>query len=112
MPPRESLVRLRQEIADDPEGFERIVLAPAFKRRFGRLDEEAMLKRMPRGYAEDHPAAKWLRYQSFTVGRELSKRELHAARLPQTLARDFGALTPFVRWLNGAMGFSALERRV
>lgn len=112
MPPRESLNRLRQAIADDPKGFERIVLAPAFKRRFGKLDEEAMLKRMPRGYSEDHPAARWLRFQSFTAGRALSRRELHSPRLPQQLARDYGAMTPFIRWLNGALGYPASDRRV
>jgi uncharacterized protein (TIGR02453 family) len=112
MPPRESLGRLRQALADDPAGFEAIVRAPGFRRRFGELDQEAVLKRMPRGYGDDHPAARWLRYQSFTVGRELSRRELFAPRLPRTLAREFEALTPFVRWLNVALGFLPLERRV
>ena len=111
-PPRESLGRLRQALADDLETFETIVLGGAFKRRFGRLDEEARLKRLPRGFAEDHPAARWLRYQSFTVGRELNRRELHAPRLPRTLAREFEALTSFVRWLNSALGFQSLDRRV
>lgn len=112
MPPRESLNRLRQAIADDPKGFEKIVLAPAFKRRFGKMDEAAQLKRMPRGYSEEHPAARWLRFQSFTAGRELSRRELHSPRLPQQLARDYQAMTPFVRWLNAALGHPALDRRV
>ena len=111
MPPRESLSRLRDALAEDSESFEAIVLTPAFRRRFGRLDEEAMLKRMPRGFAEDHPAARWLRYQSFTVGRELSRRELHSPRLARTLARDYAALTPFVRWLNRAMGFEPVAER-
>jgi len=112
MPPRESLGRLRQALADDPEGFEAIVRAPRFRRRFGDLDQEAVLKRMPRGYAEDHPAAKWLRHQSFTVGRELSRRDLHAPKLPRMLASEFEAMTPFIRWLNTALGFQSLERRV
>jgi uncharacterized protein (TIGR02453 family) len=112
MPPRPTLAKLREALAEDPEPFEAIVLAPGFRRRFGRLDEEAMLKRMPRGYAEDHPAARWLRYQSFTVGRELSRRELHSPRLPHLLAKDFAALTPFVRWLNSTMGFAPVTERV
>jgi uncharacterized protein (TIGR02453 family) len=112
MPPRPTLGKIRERLAEEVEQFERIVLAPAFRRRFGRLDDEAMLKRMPRGYAEDHPAARWLRYQSFTVGRELSRREFHSPRLPQLLARDFAALTPFVRWLNHAVGFAPMTERV
>lgn len=112
MPPRDSLNRLRQAIAENPKGFEKIVLAPGFKRKFGKLDQDAMLKRMPRGFEEDHPAAKWLRFQSFTAGRELSRRELHSPRLPQQLARDYAAMTPFIRYLNRALGFGSLDRRV
>ena len=88
-----------------PERFEAIVLAPAFRRRFGALDEDAMLKRLPRGYAEITPAARWLRHQSFTAGRALTEAEALSPRLARSLARDFAALTPFVRWLNGALGF-------
>jgi uncharacterized protein (TIGR02453 family) len=112
MPPRPSLVRLRDALGDDPAGFERIVLAPAFRRRFGGLDEDAMLKRLPRGTAPDHPAARWLRYQSFTAGRSLSRREVMAADLPGRLIREFRSLLPMVRWLNRALGFPPAARRL
>ncbi|MFI5208149.1 MAG: DUF2461 domain-containing protein, partial [Gemmatimonadales bacterium] len=51
MPPREALLKLRDAIADDPKQFTRIVADPALVRRFGGLDDEAMLKRTPRGFA-------------------------------------------------------------
>jgi uncharacterized protein (DUF2461 family) len=75
------------------------------------LDEEAMLVRMPRGFAPDHPAAAWLRYRSFTVTVALTDVEVLDARLPQRLERAFRTLTPFVRWLNGALGLRAVARR-
>jgi uncharacterized protein (TIGR02453 family) len=56
MPPRPLLNRLRDAIAERPAAFERVVKLPAFVRRYGGLDDEAMLKRMPRGFADDHPA--------------------------------------------------------
>ncbi|HXW98086.1 MAG TPA: TIGR02453 family protein [Gemmatimonadales bacterium] len=112
MPPRTSLDRIREGLTEDLTGFEGIVLAPAFRRRFGRLDEEAMLKRLPRGFTETHPSARWLRYQSFTVARTLTEREVLSPRLAGTLTRDFSALTPFVRWLNRALGLRARERRM
>lgn len=112
MPPRNSLNRVREAIAEDPKAFEKILLAPAFKRRFGTLDQEAVLKRMPRGFSEDHPAAKWLRFQSFTAGRELARSDLFSPRLPQQLARDYAAMTPFIRFLNRALGFQSVDRRV
>ena len=112
MPPRGALTRIREALAEAPDPFESIVGVPRFRRRFGTLDEDAMLKRLPRGYTESHPAARWLRYLSFTAGRRLSEREVLSPRLPATLARDFAALTPFVRWLNGALGFRSLQRRL
>jgi uncharacterized protein (DUF2461 family) len=75
------------------------------------LDEEDMLKRMPRGYRDDHPAAHWLRYRSFTATRVLTQREVESARLPSILERNFAALVPLVRWLNQAIGYPPWERR-
>jgi len=102
MPPRPLLNRLRNAIAEDPDSFVR--MTRALPKRFGGLDDDAVLKRMPRGYSEDHPAAKWLRYQSFTAGRQLSDAQVTSAKLPGMLAREFEALLPLVRWANGALG--------
>ena len=111
MPPRPALKRLRQAIVDDQPGFEQAVESPVVKRRFGTLSDEAMLKRTPRGYSPEHAAARWLRYQSFVFGRELSTEQATGARLPALLERDFEAMLPLVRWLNGALGLLPAERR-
>jgi uncharacterized protein (DUF2461 family) len=75
------------------------------------LDREAMLTRLPRGYAEGHAAERWLRYKSFTATRILGEREVASARLPQILERDFALLLPLVRWLNAAIGYPVWTRR-
>jgi len=111
MPPREALKKFRAAIAADPRGFERVALAPVLKRRFGGLSEESMLKRTPRGYAEDHPAARWLKYQSFTVGRSLTDKQVTGASLTSILEKDYAAILPLVRWLNGVLGLKALHSR-
>ena len=111
MPARAALDRIREAIADDPEKLGDMVRAPAFRRRFRALDREAVLKRMPRGYAETHPAAEWLRYRSYTATRMMTEREIESRRLPDILARDFAALIPLVRWLNAAIGYRPAERR-
>lgn len=105
MPPRPQLNALRVAIAEDHAGFERMVRS---LKRFGGLSDEhgAMLKRMPRGYGEDHAAAKWLKYQSFTSGRALRDSDVVGPRLPALLARQFEGLLPLVRWLNDALGYS------
>lgn len=111
MPPRPTLARIREAIDEDHEGLIAILEEPARRRRFGPMDPSARLTRMPRGYAEAHPAAALLRHQSFTLGRVLSERELLGPGLPDLLAREFARLVPLVRWLNGALGLRTRERR-
>src|SRR5262245_46513142 len=111
MPARPALARVREAIDQDPEALDELVRAPAFRRRFRELTPEAVLTRMPRGYAESHPAASWLRFQSFTASRDMPEREVLSPRLPDILARDFAALVPLVRWLNQAIGYSSRDRR-
>lgn len=103
MPPRPQLNRLRDAIAERPDAFSRMMAG--LPKRFAGLDDSAVLKRMPRGYSEEHPAARWLRYQSFTSGRSLTDAQVTSAKLPDLLAREFEQLLPLVRWLNGALGF-------
>ena len=103
MPPRPQLNKVRDAIAEDPDGFETIVRG---LKKYGGLDDEHVLTRMPRGFAEDHPAAKWLRYQSFTSGRMLSDADVTSSKLPALLARDFQGMVPLVRFLNKAAGLT------
>src|SRR5213083_2939348 len=110
MPPRPALNKIRDAIAEDAKGFARVVEDPR-SGRFGGLDDGAMLKRMPRGFAEDHPAAKWLRYQSFTIGRELSDKQVLGPGLVGLLEADFTLMMPLVRWLNGALGLKPATAR-
>jgi uncharacterized protein (TIGR02453 family) len=111
MPPRPLLGKLRDAIAEDPKGFERVVKNPSFVRRFGGLDDEDNLKRMPRGFAETHPAARWLKYRSYVSGRELSDQQITSPGLIGLLEKDFTAMLPLVRWLNGALGLRAAKER-
>jgi len=108
MPPRPQLNKLRDTIAEKPQPFIRMV--EALPKRFGGLSDESALKRMPRGYSEDHPAAKWLKYQSFTTGRSLTDAQVTSTKLPALLEREYEAMLPLVRWVNGAFGLPTTKR--
>jgi uncharacterized protein (TIGR02453 family) len=112
MPPRPALSRIRDALVEDQAGFEAIVEDRGFRRRYGSLDDEAMLTRPPRGFTEGHPAARWLRYQCFTAGRLLTERAVTSPRLVERLAEDYERLAPLVRWLNRSLGFRAIDRRL
>lgn len=111
MPAGAVLRKIRESLAEDHRGFERVIGDAKFKRRFGALDDGAMLKRMPRGYDEDHPAARWLRYKSFTVHRPLTTTQVHSKKLPDTLAADIAVMLPYLRWLNAAVGYQPRSQR-
>lgn len=111
MPPRPALNQIREHLRDDYQGFEDIVKSKAFVRRFGVMSEESMLQRTPRGFDPEHPAAKWLRYQSFTAGAELQESDIGSNKLVKVLATHYEALTPFIRWLNTAVGLKPSSGR-
>jgi len=109
MPPRAQLNRIRDAIAEKPAVFEGVVRD--LPKRFGGIHEYSVLKRMPRGFAEGHPAARWLKHQSFTSGRSFKDAEVTSPKLERLLAREFEALLPLVRWVNGALGLQRAEGR-
>ena len=111
MPPREALSRIRDAIAERPAVFARAAAGSAVARRFGGLDEDAVLRRVPRGYLPGHPAARWLKFRSFTLGRAFTDEQVVSPRLPKMLESDFALMVPLVRWLNGALGLRPAERR-
>ncbi|MDF1501595.1 DUF2461 domain-containing protein [Roseisolibacter sp. H3M3-2] len=111
MPARPALQAIRDRIAARPVEWEALLRAPSFRRRFGALDAEAVLTRVPRGFAPDHPAGEWLRYQSFTAGRAIPDADVLKPGLADRLVKDFAAMLPLVRWLNLALGLAPAERR-
>ncbi len=107
MPPTQSLAKVRARFDEDLAGWEKAVSASAFRRRFGRINDEddgVLLKRLPRGYAPGHRAEKWLRYKSFTAGRSYSDVEILSPKLVDRAMADFAAMVPMCRWLNRALG--------
>jgi uncharacterized protein (TIGR02453 family) len=113
MPPRPALNRIREYLVEHQKTFERIVRAPGFTKRFGTLDDEpgVRLTRVPRGYAPDHPAAEWLRFNSFTTSRALTDVDALSPRLVDAIMKDYAALLPLVRWLNAALGHASATQR-
>ncbi len=108
MPPRHLLNKVRAQLADDHKAFAKLVTAAPFTKRFGGLTDDepgVLLKRMPRGYDESHPAAAWLRYNSFTASVAYTDAQMLAPKVADAIMKDFALLLPMTRWLNRALGF-------
>jgi uncharacterized protein (TIGR02453 family) len=111
MPARPALARIREAIAAHPTALPRLTSAPGFRRRFDGLGEETKLHRVPRDFPLDHPAAEWLKLQSFTASASIEPSVVTSSRLVDHLCRDFELLVPLVRWLNGALGYQPKAQR-
>ena len=72
--------------------------SPAFAPASSRVNGDS-LKRVPTGYAADHPHADLLRLKDVTFGREVDQREAMSPDLPRILADDFAAAVPVMRFL-------------
>lgn len=100
MPPY--LKRIRAKIANDHTALKKLLAAPAFKKRFPKGLEGESLKRIPAGYAEDHPAAQWLKLKSFIFGFDLAEGDLLSEDLPEILGKYFKVALPVVMFFGRA----------
>ena len=99
MPLPEDLQVLRNHIAENPKGLQRIVQAPAFRRMFGSIEGDR-LTRVPRGFPADHPAAEYLRYKQFLASRSLEAEIVTSPRFYKVVVETFRGMLPFIRFLN------------
>jgi uncharacterized protein (TIGR02453 family) len=111
MPARPALLRIREAIAAEPTALARLTSAAGFRRRFDGLSQEAKLRRVPREFSPDHPAAEWLKLQSFTAAAPIEPNVVTSPRVVERLCRDFELLVPLVRWLNGVLGYRPATAR-
>ena len=112
MPARPALLRVREAIAAQPTALARLTRAPGFRRRFvDGLRKEPTLRRVPRGFPPDHPAAEALKLQSFTAAASIEPSVVTSPRLVDRLGRDAELLAPLVRWLNRALGYQPAKAR-
>ena len=106
MPSSSDLQAIRNTIASTYPRLHRLVNARMFKATAGELTGEC-LSRLPAGYPRNHPAAYYLRFKQFIGGREYEAAFAASPRFYSELLRVFKAITPLVRFLNGAILDSA-----
>jgi len=92
------LAAYRKAIDEDSDTALGALEDPVFLARFEPVHGDEY-KRVPTGYAPDHPHADLLKLKDVTFGRELTNEEVFSADLPKVLAEDFAAAVPVMRWL-------------
>jgi uncharacterized protein (TIGR02453 family) len=99
MPDGDALRALRRHIAAHWEELLEITRKAAFKKLFGGLEGDRLVK-VPRGFTPDHPAAEYLRFKQFYVAIEDVPRLAEGPKLFPRLITTFAAMMPLIRFLN------------
>ena len=101
-PEPRQLYELRQHVSTNLKRFRAIVESPAFRRDFGEISGQR-LKRIPKGFDADDPAAEYLKLRQFLAGTERPSAFATRPRFYSSLTRLFERLAPFVRFLNKSL---------
>ena len=105
MPEPQGLHKIRTRIAENCAGFAKVAGSPAIAACGGLRGES--LKRVPRGFPVDHPAADHLKRKQFLVWGEWPPELATSPEFWPELLRVFRATAPLVHYLNGALGVGA-----
>lgn len=94
------LARVRQEIDYNFEAFRALLAEPAFAEHFADLSRDGALQRIPKGYDETNPAAKYLKLKSFTAHHNFPDTVVFEPNSADHLATVLKALQPLNTYLN------------
>lgn len=90
---------IRQEIDYCLEEFRAIINHRAFKDRFGQVTGNS-LKRVPKGYDEEHPLIEILKLKQFLVHHNIDKKVYMSSSFQDYLIESFLILKPFLDFMN------------
>ncbi len=94
------LAAWRKMVAADLPSVGAAVDDPRFVAPFGAVSGDR-LKRVPTGFAADHPGAELSKLKDVTFGHHLSDDDVFSPDLPRTLARIFADSIPLLELLAG-----------
>jgi uncharacterized protein (TIGR02453 family) len=93
------LAAFRAAVATHPDVVRAALEEPGFVARFGKVNGDS-LKRVPTGFAADHPHAELLKLKDVVFGRTLGDKEIFSRDLPDILVEDFAVAMPVYRFLS------------
>ncbi len=109
MPEPPDLHALREHLSANFGQFRALVESPGFKRNVGAVSGDS-LKRVPRGYPPDHPAAEYLKLKQFVFGKDYPAAFAVSPAFYDTVVRQFRRMAPLIAFLNEPL-VAALARR-
>jgi uncharacterized protein (TIGR02453 family) len=101
-PGSQELLAIRKHLVRSADDFRRILRDGQFRKVFGEMTGEK-LKRVPKGFLADDPAAGLLVYKQFLVMRLLPPDLAVTPQIYPELLKHFKAMTPFLQFLNAPL---------
>jgi len=101
-PPSDTVGRVRAQSAAEQDELRGILAAAGYRKFYGGLEGQR-LKRTPRGYAPDHPAADLLVYKQLLSGTTLPADVIEQPTSGSVLDQHFRASAPVMAYLNRAV---------
>jgi uncharacterized protein (TIGR02453 family) len=102
-PEPEKLSKVRQEIDYSGDQLKKIFSEKKFKSNFRKFWDEDTLKRIPKGYAEDHPYAEWLKLKSFIVTHEFTDKQVLDKKFMKQVVDVMKSSKPLIDFLSEAL---------
>jgi len=100
MPEANFLSAIRQEIDYNFDEFTTIVKNKKFIAEFGKLSEEDALKKIPKGYEKENPAADFLKMKHFIALKDISDHEIVKPDFHKSIAKTFAASLDLNKFLR------------
>jgi TIGR02453 family protein len=102
-PNKEDLLRIRQEISLDGQGFEKVMNSKGIQQEFGGELWGEELKTAPKGFEKDDPMIAYLRKKQFLLKRDYTQQEALTQELDQKMTRGLLAMRPFFDFMTEAL---------
>jgi uncharacterized protein (TIGR02453 family) len=109
MPQSPELQALREHLGASHARLRSLVESPAFKRHAGPVTGDS-LRRVPRGFPPDHPAAEYLKRRQFLFGRNYPAAFATDKKFYREVVTLFELMAPAVNFLNEPLVARAARR--
>ncbi len=103
-PPPPVLKTIRDDIVAHPAALTRALADPAFQNTFAELSGEDCMSRIPKGFAKDHPMARYLMHRHYFCEATFDLSARPPKNLAAKIAETFEAAMPVTTWLRRIKG--------
>ena len=102
-PEPKDLLRIRQEIAAEPEVFSQIMTSAPMIKYFGGQLFGDEVKTAPKGFSKDDPMIAYLRKKQFLLKRDFAPQAVLEEQFFEEVVASFLSMRPFYDFMTGAL---------